>query len=223
MKQSVKPTIYLDHGYSKGKRVIWIRFDYDRELFRILGETRNYRWNSIKKAWYISADEFHIDEFVKTIGQKAEIINKVKKGQVIENTVTANPEKLPDGFLELLQQKRYSESTIKIYATYFKQFQNHFAGYNLQQITSRQINNYIVKLINQKKISPSQQNQRINAIKFYYEKVLGSSRILHKLGRPKKERKLPTVLSKEEVNLLLNTTGNLKHKCVLTTIYSAGN
>jgi site-specific recombinase XerD len=222
MKQSVKPIIYLDHGYSKGRRVIWIRFDYNRELSRILGETRNYRWNTIKKAWNISADKFHIDDFVETIGRGAKIISNLKGGQVIENIVTENSEKLPDGFLELLQQKRYSESTVKIYATYFRQFQTYFAGYNLQQITARQINNYIVKLIHEKKISPSQQNQRINAIKFYYEKVLGSSRIFHKLGRPKKERKLPTVLSKEEVNLLLNIISNLKHKCVLTTIYSAG-
>jgi site-specific recombinase XerD len=102
------------------------------------------------------------------------------------------------------------------------QFQAYFTGYNLKQISSEQINSYLVELINHNDISPSQQNQRINAIKFYYEKVLGTSKVYHKLERPKKERKLPTVLSKQEVSLLLNVTGNMKHKCILTTIYSAG-
>jgi site-specific recombinase XerD len=176
----------------------------------------------LKKAWNIPVNEFNLDDFVKAIGSRAEITNTNLHGKVIINPVKTSTDKLPYGFLELLQQKRYSESTINIYATYFGQFQAYFSGYELQKITSEQINSYILDLINHNKISASQQNQRINAIKFYYEKVLGGSKLYHKLERPKKERKLPTVLSKQEVHLLLNVTRNIKHKCILTTIYSAG-
>ena len=130
--------------------------------------------------------------------------------------------KLPDGYSELLQQKRYSESTIKTYTAYFRQFQDYFSDYNLKLISKDQINSYILELINSRNISPSQQNQRINAIKFYYEKVLGRKKELFHVERPRKERKLPTVLSKEEVRLLLNQTNNLKHRSILATIYSAG-
>ncbi len=56
----------------------------------------------------------------------------------------------------------------------------------------------------------------------YPEKVLGREKQYYKVERPRKERKLPTVLSKQEVNLLLDLSVNIKHKCILTTIYSAG-
>ena len=77
-------------------------------------------------------------------------------------------------------------------------------------------------MIRERVISLSQQNQRINAIKFYYEKVLGRVKEFYDIERPRRERKLPTVLSKEEVKLMLDNTDNLKHKCILTTIYSGG-
>ena len=73
-----------------------------------------------------------------------------------------------------------------------------------------------------KKISISHQNQRINAIKFYYEKVLGREKQYYELHRPKKEHKLPKVLSKKEVKRIFDVTENLKHKCILMLIYLAG-
>jgi site-specific recombinase XerD len=74
-------------------------------------------------------------------------------------------------------------------------------------------NAFILRLIKERNISPSQQNQRINAIKFYYEKVLGKEKEYYDIGRPRKERKLPDVLSKEEIGAMITATENLKHKC----------
>ncbi len=71
-------------------------------------------------------------------------------------------------------------------------------------------------------ISTSQQNQRINAIKFYYEQVLGKEKQYYTLHRPKKEHKLPDVLSKEEIFAIIDCTQNIKHKCILSLIYSSG-
>ena len=73
-----------------------------------------------------------------------------------------------------------------------------------------------------KDISISQQNQRINAIKFYYEKVLGREKQYYDLHRPNKEHKLPEVLSKTESKRIFAVTTNLKHKCILMLLYSAG-
>ncbi len=80
---------------------------------------------------------------------------------------------------------------------------------------------HILVLIKSQKISSSQQNQRINAIKFYYEKVLGREKQYYELYRPKKEHKLPKVLSKSEVKRIFDVTTNLKHKSILMLIYSA--
>jgi integrase/recombinase XerD len=227
MIKYARPEIQLENGYLKGKRVIWIKFKYDPNLIRIVGRIQHCRWNYEKKAWYIPFKHFDQDHFVKIISNKARInITMISmtntSGLHIQRLSETHSPKLPDGFLDLLQQKRYSKSTIKIYSSYFSQYQEYFANDDLKQISTDQINAYIVELINNLGISSSQQNQRINAIKFYYEKVLGRTKAYYKVERPKKARKLPTVLSKNEVNLLLNITGNLKHKCILTTIYSSG-
>lgn len=75
-------------------------------------------------------------------------------------------------FRNRLVQKRSSKNTISIYCNYFEDFCNYFKHNKLQDIIPVQINTYILNLIETKNISISQQNQRINAIKFYYEKYL---------------------------------------------------
>ncbi len=129
-------------------------------------------------------------------------------------------------YTNFLVQKRYSKNTIKTYCNYFEDFVAYFKALNelekIQDVTTRQIYSYILELINTKNISASQQNQRINAIKFYYEKVLGREKQYYNLHRPKKEHKLPKVLSKNEVKRILNSCDNIKHKSILMLIYSAG-
>lgn len=129
---------------------------------------------------------------------------------------------LPRGYLELLVRRRYSPNTIKAYTSYFREFLQYFAGEDLNAITPHQINQYMLELIQYRKVSASQQNQRINAIKFYYEKVLGRNKAYYQVSRPRKESHLPTVLTPAEVQTMLSRTANLKHRCILMTIYSGG-
>ena len=130
--------------------------------------------------------------------------------------------KIMHEYRDLLISKRYSNNTISIYCNYFRDFCNYFSKYDLKTLTTETINKYILNLIESKQISVSQQNQRINAIKFYYEKVLNREKQYYALHRPKKEFKLPKVLSKNEVKKIFDVTHNLKHKCILMLIYSAG-
>jgi site-specific recombinase XerD len=125
-------------------------------------------------------------------------------------------------YRNMLIQMRYSKNTISIYCNYFEDFCNYFKHTKLQDIIHEQINTYILQLIETKNISISQQNQRINAIKFYYEKILGKEKQYYELHRTKKEHKLPKVLSKNEVMRILKESSNTKHKCILMLIYSAG-
>lgn len=125
-------------------------------------------------------------------------------------------------YRNILIQKRYSDNTIKTYCNYFKDFCVYFQNDQLENIKITQIKSYILAIIKSKNISISQQNQRINAIKFYFEKVLGREKQYYELHRPRKENKLPKVLSKNEVKSILASSHNIKHKCILMLIYSAG-
>lgn len=217
-----KPEIHLHPGYLKGNKVVWIRFEYDYSLIKIIRSIPCARWHNLKRAWYIPYRNFNLDGFIRRLGNQAIIKISETEVSLEKKTRNTSSSKIPYDYLRLLQQKRYSQSTVKTYTAYFRQFQDYFGSHNLEGISEHQINSYILEMINRHGISPSQQNQRINAIKFYFEKVLGRPRGYYKIERPKKEKRLPTVLTKGEINLLLNSIDNLKHKCILSTIYSAG-
>lgn len=128
----------------------------------------------------------------------------------------------PKEFIDKLKIMRYAENTISLYRSMFKDFINYFADKELIDITETDIKQYQLYLVEKRKISESYQNQSINAIKFYYEKVKGLPRKYYDLDRPRKSNKLPLVLSEEEVTKILQQVTNLKHKCILFLIYSAG-
>ena len=129
---------------------------------------------------------------------------------------------LPNEYILLLIRKRYSKNTIKAYVSLFKSFLTFYATKKPEEITESEIRAYQDYLVNSKKVAISTQNQHINAIKFYYEKVLGKQRKYYEIERPRKERKLPIVLSEKQVMAILSTTKNIKHKCILALLYSAG-
>ncbi|MDO9529197.1 MAG: site-specific integrase [Syntrophales bacterium] len=125
-------------------------------------------------------------------------------------------------YQEMLTLKRYSQSTVKSYLNAFNRFALHFGEDRIANLDKSDIQMYLSDKIVKQNLSPSLQNLQINAIKFYYEKVLGRPSEIYNLPRPKKASSLPTVLSEEEVVSILKTVDNLKHRCLLYLLYSAG-
>jgi site-specific recombinase XerD len=117
---------------------------------------------------------------------------------------------------------RYGEVTIKTYRGLFEEFINFHSKYDYKNLDEPKINEFMRYLVTERKVSSSYQNQAINAVKFYYERCLGGQRKIYTVDRPREEKKLPVVLSTDEVSALLSATTNIKHKAVLMTIYSAG-
>ncbi|MDX1629448.1 MAG: tyrosine-type recombinase/integrase, partial [Fulvivirga sp.] len=117
---------------------------------------------------------------------------------------------------------RYSESTRRTYMAMFREFLKYNYPKPLHHINRDDILDFQKYLVDERKVSRSYQNQSINAIKFFMEKVLGLERQVFNIKRPKKANRLPIVLSKEEVSRMLSTISNIKHKAILTTIYASG-
>ncbi|MEM6642000.1 MAG: site-specific tyrosine recombinase/integron integrase [Bacteroidota bacterium] len=125
-------------------------------------------------------------------------------------------------FDQQLVVSRYSQSTLRTYKYMFREFLKFHYPTPLYQIIKKEIMAYQCALVEKKKVSRSYQNQSINALKFYWEQVLGHDRKFFEISRPKKVEKLPTVLSIVEVQRILKATRNIKHKAMLTALYSAG-
>lgn len=211
--------------------VVLIEFDYHHSIKEKIKQLEGTKWSQRLHSWYIPASEFNMHSFFETFKGVAFVDYSALKAKPpvpelkmkkIKDYTHRNLIKLPKGYMETLQQKRYSESTMQTYPSYFKDFQNYFTNCNLEQISTEEINQYILNLVKEERISASEQNQRINSIKFYYEKVLKKEKQYFQIERPLKSNTLPKVLSKTEIQLILKNIDNLKHRCILALIYSAG-
>ena len=121
-----------------------------------------------------------------------------------------------------LNARGYSKSTIRTYLTMFSAFLKHHHGEDPKHITETKIKDYLNFLISDKKVSRSYQNQMINAVKFYYQKILGRNDYTDFVSRPKVTKVIPDVLTKEEIMYLLKSIHNKKHKTITMVIYSSG-
>ena len=130
--------------------------------------------------------------------------------------------RIPEAYLALLERRRYSPNTIQTYTSLFEKFLNHYPQQQPETLNDKHVADFQTYLVNDKRVSVSSQNQYINAIKFYFEKVLGRDKGYYHIHRPIKEFKLPKVLTEKEVILIMNSVHNLKHKAMLLLAYSAG-
>ena len=121
-----------------------------------------------------------------------------------------------------LQLRRYSASTCKVYLMMFRKFLHYTYPTPLHHIDRDMIVAWQKHLVLTQKVSASYQNQSINAIKFYAEKVLGLERTMYELERPMQAKRLPNVLAPQEVQLILSSIHNIKHRAILSTIYGCG-
>lgn len=219
-----KRRITLSFAEWKGRDYIAVAHGGDASLRRRLSDEPG----AVAKGGtvYIPADGFVLTDFFdRYVGEAFIDYSAIKESPPKPKPKPMQPSRpdLPPGFMEKLRQVRYSDHTVRVYTTYFRDFQEYFEGCDIDRITPEEINGYLVFLINEKGISTCQQNQRINAIKFYYEKVLGQPRRCYTVSRAKREKTLPDVLSKEEVRAILSAVvTDLRFWCMFSVLYSAG-
>ena len=185
-----------------------------------------FNYDPKNKFWSIPFTKQILEE-LRSILEKyyasVEIIKqKPKSRKEPEKIISEHHREAPDSMIDKLKECRYSEATIRIYKQMFSIFLSHYHMFRVDEISHQQIRAYLRYLVQEMEVSESYQNQMINAIKFYYEKVLGGSRHTYFIERPRKEKRLPVVLSQEEVMSILKSIDNIKHKALISLLYSAG-
>lgn len=123
--------------------------------------------------------------------------------------------------LEDLRVRNYSEKTQTIYIQQVARFAAHF-GRSPDRLGVEEIRVYLVHLVERERISWSRFNQAVCALRFFYRVTLGRGDIVPDIPFPRTSKKLPVVLSADEVARLLRAVRNPKHRAVLITIYAAG-
>jgi integrase/recombinase XerD len=124
--------------------------------------------------------------------------------------------------IEHLQLKAYSASTIKTYKGEMIPFLQLLGSHVANQLSTDDVRRYLHHCIVEKKLSENTIHSRINALKYYYEQVLGKEKFFVEVPRPKRPLQLPKLLNENELCRLFNSLENKKHKAMLFTAYSAG-
>ncbi len=129
--------------------------------------------------------------------------------------------RLRQKFIEDLEIRNYVPSTIRAYVRHVAAF----AAYYSQppdQLGPDQIHHYQLYLFRERELAPGTIAQIVSGLRFFYETTLGRPWVSGRIPYPRRERRLPVVLSRAEVAVLLDALRNLKHRAMLTTLYAAG-
>lgn len=122
---------------------------------------------------------------------------------------------------EDLQIRNYSPHTIDAYVRCVANFAKHF-GKSPDLLTPEHVREYQLFLVQQQHLSWGTVVQTVCALRFFYQQTLGRKWMIDFIPYPKLPKKLPLVLSQEEVLALLQATTNLRHHTILATIYATG-
>lgn len=124
-------------------------------------------------------------------------------------------------FRNFLVTHRFSNNTVSTYSNVVYFFLKFCTHHSITEYTALAVEQFNLEFIVKQGKSINYQNQCINGIKKFYKFLALDFEAQH-LIRPKREKKLPTVLSPQEVKSILDNTVNLKHKAMLSLIYSCG-
>lgn len=124
-------------------------------------------------------------------------------------------------FIDIMVMKSFSEMTIKSYSWHWDKFTEFKKGVHVTRLSSQDINDYLVYL-NSINTGDSFFNQAINAIRFFFTYSLNKKIKDYMVVRPKKAKTLPILLDDNELQLMFDNCHNLKHKCILSLLFSGG-
>ncbi|MFN8296292.1 MAG: tyrosine-type recombinase/integrase [Chitinophagales bacterium] len=209
----MKTKINYEFDVHENKNVILIKFPYNKDLIERVKKLVGVKWSHSKKAWYVLDTQAYREKFDledKPIGK-----NAITKIHDINKTAYQK-------YIELLYLLGYSKTTIKTYSVEFAQLLYLLKEKDVSLLSTEQIKSYLLYCLQVLKLSENQVHSRINAIKFYFERVLKQPKIVMEIPRPQKPLLLPKVIAIDDIANMIKQTENLKHKTLLMLVYGMG-
>lgn len=230
----MKPIINLNRQEIGLKTYYYATFSFNKQFYSIFRELPFTRWDGTERAWVFETSSISLDELRRLFEgiAKIETVNfplasaerKRKQLQPSDFLLPLSEQKQQalEVFRNWLQSRRYSPNTVKVYTESLAIFLRYFPSKEVEEIENDDLidfnNNYILK----NNFSSSYQNQVVNGIKLFYRSMHLAKFDVELVHRPKKEKTLPNVLSKEEVKKILEVSTNIKHRSMLALIYACG-
>ena len=216
------PTINISTGLHRNNAVFFLHFYFNDLIIEKL-KSISASWSQTKKCWCLKNSEENLALILELFKDITKVdVSKIPKKTGFKRDLTTAEKKILNNFYLFLKGKRYSQSTIQTYTIFVADFINFHTKTPLEELTNRDVELFIETVFIERNYSVSSQRQFISALKIFtvfYPQIKINNLSLE---RPKKSRTLPSVLSQEEVLRIIQYTQNIKHRAILTLLYSCG-
>ncbi len=218
-----KNRIRIERRIHKKNTVICLIFDSDMELISQIRQGSNARWSRTMNCWWIPDTPESI-EVLTEMG-----INDIMIGRDV-NTAIGKQSKIHRNeqkdllirFSNYMKERRYSPRTIEGYTECLRIFFDFLNWKDILEIDNQDVNDFNRNYILARKLSATYQSQFVSAIKLFFEKIPRKRLSVEQIERPRRGRPLPKVMSPKDVAQIIGCTANLKHRAMLSLLYSCG-
>lgn len=193
----------------KDRKWIAIQFPFDQKIIKEIKLLKGSCWSKTFNAWLILPTPENKKKLRLIFGLPHRVEDKYLEDHELS-------------FRKYLEASRYSINTVKSYSEAIRIFLIYIAPKPPEEITNQDLLEFFHSYCHKKNVSISWQRLIINALKLYFGRLHNRKINIEQIVRPKKDKILPNVLSKEEVESILKATGNIKHRAMLMLIYSCG-
>ncbi len=215
----------LDHG----QQLIRARFSGDLRWIDLLRKVPGLYWDLEEKAWIIPGGKKCMKDIFRLFSREdCEVrLSVVGAGQVMNGWKHTRkgpplPNLCPLHFLHSLRTRGYSPRTIGIYRGHINRFLHFFRNEKADRLSPESIRDYLIDLVVDHAYSSTAHYQVINALKLYFTLEYGQELEETVLPQPLRSKERPRILTKQEVQKILDATRNLKHQTLLALVYGAG-
>ncbi len=240
------PTVVLRPLFHRRQEVIAMEIPKRPEIALAVRKLKGAKWSQTQKVWYLPLTKGNYEKISGAISPLAAVDSSllkaylekrrkvgdvqaagakpVRKSAVATVAWKLSAENLAalNLFIEQLQLRAYSSSTIKTYRNEFLQLLHLLKRKPVAELTPDDLRRYFVYCLKKLKLTENTLHSRINAIKFYFEQVLKRDKLFWEIPRPKKQQQLPRFFNQSEIAAIINASGNVKHKTMLMLAYSSG-
>ena len=218
--------VQLNRVSHRGETILLLQFPKNAK-FIALAKKIACRFSMTHKGWWLAENPENYQRIQEVFGvylKSDEPVQQTKtpiKKTAYDKLNSAHKESI-EQYIRFLKSKRFAESTIKSYVHSIQLFLAFYKDRPMESLTNEDVIRFNNEYILAKRLSGSFQNQMVNSIKKFFLIITNRRMDLEELHRPRREQKLPHVISKEEVKSILEAPRNLKHGAMLSLIYACG-
>lgn len=209
-------------------KLLWIRiqFPYHAVLIDVVKRLGDAKWSSVHRSWLVAYTQVQYEQAKVELSKHA-VVSCAEADQEVAVLVGRGRVQAIYGvdvvrFEQWMRSKRYSDNTVRVYIDALWVFLQFLQEKPLRIVLDEDIIRFNTEYILKRGLSVSFQNQVINAVKLFFSIQSGRRLNPEGIARPRREKRLPNVLSKSEVKRILAAPVNVKHRVMLALIYACG-